>query len=77
MLMEIRRRLIGKTPRSKTIRKGGNMNVTEQDIQKTGTGYYQLPCDGRHDLLSHKYLYYTKKEVLAVWKENHPSQSEE
>lgn len=45
---------------------------TEKDIQVTRDGYYLLDCDGRHTPAWHKYLYYTKKEVLHLWREQHP-----
>ena len=47
---------------------------TEQDIRKTKTGYYVLPCDGSHELPTgnHLYLYYTKKEVIRLWRQEHP-----
>ena len=45
---------------------------TESDIEVTRDGYYYLDCDGRHDPAWHKYLYYTKKEVIKLWRESHP-----
>ena len=45
---------------------------TEKDIETTANGYYSLECDGRHDFPFHRYLYYTKKEILKMWRENHP-----
>jgi hypothetical protein len=44
---------------------------TEKDIVLLDSGFYHLPCDGRHPH-NHKYLYYTKKEVLRLWREEHP-----
>lgn len=45
---------------------------TERDIEKTDGGYYRLDCDGRHDPSWHRYMYYTKKEVIKLWREQHP-----
>jgi hypothetical protein len=45
---------------------------TERDIKKTDSGYCWLDCDGRHDFVYHRYLYYTKKEVLKRWRDDHP-----
>ena len=45
---------------------------TESDIMKTGYGYYSLQCDGRHGFTFHRYLYYTKKEILKLWRADHP-----
>ena len=47
------------------------MRPTEKDIKKTTTGYYQLDCDGRHHH-NHMYLYYTKKEIMKLWRKEHP-----
>jgi hypothetical protein len=49
-----------------------NTRPTERDIELTRTGYYRLPCDGRHETVSHMYLYYTKREVIRLWKTEHP-----
>lgn len=45
---------------------------TEKDIEVTRDGYYFLDCDGRHEPSWHKYLYYTKKEVIRLWRADHP-----
>jgi|14BtaG_2_1085337.scaffolds.fasta_scaffold35347_3 hypothetical protein len=45
---------------------------TEKDIEVTRDGYYFLDCDGRHTPSWHKYLYYTKREVISLWREDHP-----
>ena len=47
------------------------MNITMQSIEKAPNGYYVVPCDGRHETNFHKYLYYSKKEVLEIWRETH------
>jgi hypothetical protein len=47
------------------------MNTTH--IQKTASGFYRLPCDGRHDRSNHFYMYYTKREVMRLWREEHPN----
>jgi hypothetical protein len=44
---------------------------TLKSIEKTKTGFYRLPCDGTHDYPYHFYLYYTKKEVLQIWRKEH------
>jgi len=44
---------------------------TERDIKLLRNGFYQLDCDGRHNF-DHKYLYYTKKEVIRLWREERP-----
>lgn len=51
------------------------MVITEKDIEKTRDGYYLLPCDGRHEPNWHKYLYYTKKEVVRLWKDAHEKEA--
>jgi len=48
------------------------MRPTEKDIETTASGFYRLPCDGRHDHSFHFWLYYTKKEVMKMWREEHP-----
>lgn len=50
---------------------------TEKDIEVTRDGYYLLECDGRHFPSFHKYLYYTKKEVMQLWREDHPKEKDE
>ncbi len=50
---------------------------TEKDIEKTDSGYYWLDCDGRHDFAYHRYLYYTKKEALKRWRNDHPKRKDE
>jgi hypothetical protein len=45
---------------------------TEKDIDTTASGYYRLPCDGRHDYSYHFYMYYTKREIVKMWREEHP-----
>jgi hypothetical protein len=45
---------------------------TEKEIEVTRDGYYYLDCDGRHTPSFHKYLYYTKREVISLWREDHP-----
>jgi hypothetical protein len=52
------------------------MRPTEKDIAQTRDGYYFLDCDGRHEPSWHKYLYYSKKQVLALWREAHPIKKE-
>lgn len=49
---------------------------TEKDIKLTPEGFYHLDCDGRHTPSWHKYLYYTKKEVMRLWRESHPRTGE-
>ena len=46
----------------------------EKDIEKTSDGFYYLDCDGRHEPSWHKYLYYTKKEVIKLWRIDHPTE---
>jgi len=48
------------------------MRPTEKDIETTPNGFYRLACDGRHDHRDHFYLYYTKKEVIRMWRADHP-----
>jgi len=48
---------------------------TESDIVANHNGYYELECDGRHDHSRHLYLYYTKKEVMKLWREEHPKRN--
>ena len=47
---------------------------TQKDIDSTASGYRRLPCDGRHEHTYHFYMYYTKKEIISMWKEQHPMQ---
>jgi hypothetical protein len=47
--------------------------VKLKDIELTTSGYYRLPCDGRHDYLYHFYMYYSKREVLEMWRAEHPN----
>lgn len=53
------------------------MRPTEKDIQTTTGGYYYLPCDGRHDPMWHRYMFYTKKQVIQMWRDEHPQRSTE
>jgi len=48
------------------------MKHTTKDIEMTASGFYRLPCDGRHDYTNHFYMYYTKKEVIQMWNHEHP-----
>jgi hypothetical protein len=48
------------------------MKPTTKDIEATASGYYRLPCDGTHEHAYHFYMYYTKSEVIQMWKEEHP-----
>lgn len=52
------------------------MKVTEKDITMTPSGYHRLPCDGRHDNSYHFYMYYTKKEIVKMWRETHPKEED-
>jgi len=46
---------------------------TEKDIQRSNpSGAYFLGCGGRHDSLYHVYYFFTKKEVVRRWREEHP-----
>lgn len=45
---------------------------TKKDIEVTRDGYYYLECDDRHNPPWHKYLYYTKDEVITMWRLDHP-----
>jgi hypothetical protein len=49
----------------------GSNKVTMKDIVTTPSGYYRLPCDGSHPHANHFYLYYTKPEVIRMWREEH------
>ena len=50
-----------------------NPRPTEKDIEKTyPSGAYTLGCDGRHENLRHVYYFYTKKEVIKRWRDEHP-----
>lgn len=49
---------------------------TEKDITTTASGFYRLACDGRHDFSWHFFLYYTKKDVMRMWREQHPKEKE-
>lgn len=51
------------------------MNI--KDIEVTASGFYRLPCDGQHDHGYHFYLYYTKKEVIKMWKDEHKESQNE
>jgi hypothetical protein len=53
-------------------KQNNQMRPTEKDIKKTASGFYRLDCDGRHDHSSHFYLYYTKKQVIKMWRDEHP-----
>ena len=44
------------------------------DIETTASGFYRLPCDGRHDFSYHFYMYYSKRDVVRMWKEDHSNQ---
>lgn len=51
---------------------------TERDIYKAqGSGAYVLDCNGLHDFPRHIYFFYTKKEVLQKWREEHPIRKEQ
>lgn len=50
-----------------------NYRPREKDIESTRDGYYFLECDGRHYPQFHKYLYYTKKQVISLWRKEHPT----
>ena len=52
------------------------MRVTNQDITMTPSGYHRLPCDGRHDHSYHFYMYYTKREILKKWRDEHPKEED-
>jgi hypothetical protein len=54
-------------------------NPTVRDITTTPSGYYKLACDGRHETPygGHLYLYYTKREVIQLWREEHPNENGE
>ncbi len=47
------------------------MTPTTKDIETTASGFYRLPCDGTHDHSYHFYMYYTKREVIKMWKKEH------
>jgi hypothetical protein len=47
------------------------MKPTTKDIEVTASGFYRLACNGEHDHAYHFYLYYTKREVIKMWKETH------
>jgi hypothetical protein len=47
------------------------MKVQTTDIEFTPSGFHRLPCDGRHDHAYHFYMYYTKREILKMWREDH------
>jgi hypothetical protein len=50
---------------------------TLKDIYKAyPSGAYILDCDGTHDFPRHIYYFYTKKEVLRLWREEHPIRKE-
>lgn len=51
-----------------------SMKLTTKDIQTTASGFYRLPCDGKHNHAYHFYLYYTKKDVIRMWKDEHKEQ---
>jgi hypothetical protein len=38
------------------------------------SGAYTIVCDGgcEHPVFEHRFMGYTKKEALAVWRETHP-----
>lgn len=46
---------------------------TSKDIDITPSGYHRLPCDGRHGYSYHFYMYYTKREIISMWKKEHPN----
>jgi hypothetical protein len=50
------------------------MKPTIKDIETTASGFRRLPCDGRHDHAYHFYLYYTKREIIQMWKHEHPKE---
>lgn len=47
------------------------MKPTTKDIETTASGFYRLPCDGSHEHRYHFYLYYTKREVIQMWRNEH------
>jgi hypothetical protein len=48
---------------------------TEANIDKAyPSGAYLLDCDGRHDYPRHIYYFYTKKEVIRLWRADHPNE---
>jgi hypothetical protein len=53
--------------------KGKTMKVKTTDIERTASGFDRLPCDGRHDTAFHFYMYYTKREIVASWRDAHPA----
>lgn len=51
------------------------MRPTEKDIESNGI-MYRLPCDGRHDHAYHRYITFSKKEVMKMWRKDHPISKE-
>jgi len=49
------------------------MTLKLKDIEVTASGFYRLPCDGRHDYTYHFYMYYPKRVVLEMWRAEHPN----
>lgn len=47
------------------------MKVKTTDIERTASGFDRLPCDGRHATAFHFYMYYTKREIVASWRDAH------
>jgi len=48
--------------------------ASTKDIIESQTGdgnWYLLECDGRHDFRWHRYIFYTKKEVVKMYNEQH------
>jgi hypothetical protein len=66
----------GSPPGASIVARRSIMRPTERDIETTASGFYRLPCDGRHDFPYHFWLYYTKKEVIKRWREEHPIKKE-
>ena len=50
-----------------------SMTLKLKDIEVTASGFYRLPCDGRHDYTYHFYMYYPKRVVLEMWRAEHPN----
>jgi hypothetical protein len=46
-------------------------NPTTKDLVVTASGFYRLPCNGEHDFAYHFYMYYSKQEIIKMWKSEH------
>ena len=44
---------------------------TTKDLAVTASGFYRLPCNGEHDFSYHFYMYYSKREIIKMWKAEH------